>query len=135
VEGQLATFAARARVEGPPVFAGAPFAQMFALVVHELATNAAKYGSLSQTSGRVIVTWQIRDGEGGEPQLAFSWAERDGPPVSPPTREGFGTRLILAALAGTPHIEFGSGGFEFRVEVPLADVTRASKVFVDQEEP
>lgn len=135
VEGQLATFAARARVEGPPVFAGAPFAQMFALVVHELATNAAKYGSLSQPNGRVVVGWEIRDREGAERQLAFSWVERDGPPVTPPTHEGFGTRLILAALAGTPHIEFGSRGFEFRVEVPLAEVTRASKVFVEKDEP
>jgi PAS domain S-box-containing protein len=80
VEGQLATFAARAKIDGPPVYAGAPFAQMFALVIHELATNAAKYGSLSEPGGYVVITWAVRYGP-SEPQLAFSWVERNGPPV------------------------------------------------------
>ena len=61
VEGQLATFAARAKIDGPPVYAGAPFAQMFALVLHELATNAAKYGSLSQPGGHVVIAWEVAD--------------------------------------------------------------------------
>ena len=126
VEGQLATFAARAKIDGPPVYAGAPFAQMFALVIHELATNAAKYGSLSQPRGHVVITWEVRD-ELAEPQLTFSWVERDGPPVAAPSHQGFGSRLISAALAGTPRIAFDSQGFEYTVDVPLADVTRASK--------
>lgn len=133
VDGLLATFAARAKIAGPPVFAGAPFAQMFALVVHELATNAAKYGSLSQPCGHVAIHWEIRNGP-AEPLLAFSWVERDGPPVAPPTHQGFGSRLIMAALAGTPRMEFDSRGFEYRVDVPLSDVTRASKIFADPED-
>ena len=133
VDGLLTTFAARAKVAGPPVFAGAPFAQMFALVVHELATNAAKYGSLSQPHGYVIINWEIRDGSSG-PLLAFSWVERDGPSVAAPTHQGFGSRLIMAALAGTPHMEFDSRGFAYRVDVPLADVSRATKIFADQED-
>ena len=108
------------------MYAGAPFAQMFALVIHELATNAAKYGSLSQPRGHVVITWEVRDGL-SEPQLAFSWVERDGPPVAAPTHQGFGSRLISAALAGTPRIAFDSQGFEYTVDVPLSDVTRASK--------
>ena len=103
VEGQLATFAARAKIDGPPVYAGAPFAQMFALVIHELATNAAKYGSLSQPRGHVVITWAVQDGP-SEPQLVFSWVERDGPPVAAPTHQGFGSRLDLGgARRNTPH--------------------------------
>src|SRR6185295_11549320 len=111
VEGQLATFAARAKIDGPPVFAGAPFAQMFALVIHELATNAAKYGSLSVPYGHVVITWEVRDGS-SEPQMALSWLERNGPPVATPTHQGFGSRLISAALASTPRITFNPEGFE-----------------------
>lgn len=125
VEGQLSTFVARANIEGSSIYAGAPFAQMFALVIHELATNAAKYGALSQPSGRVAIRWEVRD-EGLEPVLLFSWVERDGPRVVASTHQGFGTRLISAALSGTPRIAFDSRGFEYAVEVPLADVTRAS---------
>jgi len=133
VDGQLETFATRVSVDGPPVYAGAPFAQMFALVVHELATNATKYGSLSQPGGHVDINWEIRDGS-TEPQLAFSWTERGGPPVAQPTHQGFGSRLIMAALAGTPRMEFDSRGFEYRVDVPLSDVTRASKMFAEPED-
>jgi PAS domain S-box-containing protein len=133
VEGQLATFAARAKIDGPPVFAGAPFAQMFALVIHELATNAAKYGSLSVPHGHVVITWEVRDGS-SEPQMAFSWLERNGPPVATPTHQGFGSRLISAALASTPRITFNPEGFEYTVQVPLLDVTRASKPLATPEE-
>jgi PAS domain S-box-containing protein len=133
VEGQLATFADRARIEGPAVFAGAPFGQMFALVIHELATNASKYGSLSRPGGRVDITWEIT-GDGAEPLLTFAWVERDGPPVSPPTQQGFGSRLILAALPGTPRITFDSKGFEYTVDVPLADVTRGSRPLANADE-
>jgi len=126
VEGQLASFAGRARIDGPVIYAGAPFAQMFALVVHELATNAAKYGSLSEPHGQVLINWKIR-ADGAEPQLAFAWIERGGPPVKVPDHQGFGSRLISAALSGTPRIAFDGQGFEYKVDVPLADVVRASK--------
>jgi PAS domain S-box-containing protein len=133
VEGQLATFAGRAKIEGPLIYAGAPFAQMFALVIHELATNAAKYGSLSQPHGHVIISWQIGE-DASEPQLTFSWVERGGPPVQAPAQQGFGSRLISAALSGMPRITFDSRGFEYKVDVPLADVVRASKPLTAVEE-
>ncbi|HJU31062.1 MAG TPA: PAS domain S-box protein [Hyphomicrobiaceae bacterium] len=133
IEGQLATFTGRARVEGPPIFAGAPFAQMFALVIHELATNASKYGSLSQPGGRIDIAWAIKPGA-TEPLLAFSWMERDGPPVAPPKNKGFGSRLILAALSGTPTVSFGQQGFEYTIDVPLADVVRTSRPLPGAEE-
>jgi len=133
VEGQLATFAGRAKIDGPLIYAGAPFAQMFALVIHELATNAAKYGSLSQPHGHVVISWEIRN-DVGEPQLTFSWVERGGPPVQTPAHQGFGSRLISAALSGTPRIAFDSQGFEYKVDVPLADVVRTSKPLAAAEE-
>jgi two-component sensor histidine kinase/CheY-like chemotaxis protein len=67
----------------------------FALVMHELATNARKYGALSVPEGRLSVHWQIRPG----PELAVSWCESHGPTVEPPTRRGFGTRVIHQALS------------------------------------
>ena len=103
------------------------------LVIHELATNAAKYGSLSEPGGHVVITWEVRYGP-SEPQLAFSWVERDGPPVAAPTHQGFGSRLISAALPGTPRIAFDSQGFEYTVDVPLSDVTRASRDLVTPDE-
>ncbi len=92
-------------------------------MLHELATNATKYGALSNQSGRVEVTWQVRVAEGG-PRLRFAWTERGGPPVTPPTRRGFGTRLIERGLAGEVGGEIGLSfppeGFAFVVEAPLA---------------
>ena len=126
VEGQLASFAPRARIDGPVIYAGAPFAQMFALVIHELATNAAKYGSLSVRDGQVFIEWKIQV-DGSEPRLSFAWSERGGPPVQAPAHQGFGSRLISAALSGTPRIAFDSQGFQYKVDVPLAEVVRASK--------
>jgi two-component sensor histidine kinase len=99
---------------------------MFALVIHELATNAAKYGSLSVRDGQVFIEWKIQV-DGSEPQLSFAWSERGGPPVHAPAHQGFGSRLISAALSGTPRIAFDPQGFQYKVDVPLAEVVRASK--------
>jgi PAS domain S-box-containing protein len=68
------------------------------MAIHELATNAAKYGALSVPEGRLKVDWRVEDGP--NPILRLTWTERDGPPVSPPTRLGFGVRLLEKGLAG-----------------------------------
>jgi len=68
------------------------------MAIHELATNAAKYGALSTPEGRLKVDWRVE--EGPSPLLRLTWTERDGPPVSPPTRLGFGARLLEKGLAG-----------------------------------
>ena len=65
------------------------------MAMHELATNAVKYGALSNDKGRVDVAWRIDAG-----QLRIEWRESGGPPVSPPTRRGFGSRLVERGLAG-----------------------------------
>ena len=70
------------------------------LILHELATNAAKYGALSTAQGKVSVVWALRQ-EGSEPFCTLRWLEEGGPAVVPPTRTGFGSRLIGRGLAGS----------------------------------
>lgn len=92
-----------------------------ALAIHELATNAAKYGALAVSSGRVRVSWLV-DREEGEIWLRLSWAER-GVHVEPATRRGFGTELISGRvpyeLQGRGAIRIASAGAEARIEFPL----------------
>jgi len=121
VEAELSSFGARAKVDGEFLMAGSSFAQMFALIVHELATNAIKHGALSGPRGEVAVGWQTNHVE-QEPTLLVRWAERGGPLVKPPASTGFGTQLI--SLIGTPHIAYNPEGFEYRLAVPLAEVGR-----------
>jgi two-component sensor histidine kinase len=98
-------------------------AQQFALVLHELATNAAKYGSLSTPSGKLLIKWRV-DGD-SEPKFLFFWKERDGPTVEPPTQQGFGSKLVTATLPCEPKISFDTDGLEFVFEVPFSDVSRS----------
>jgi hypothetical protein len=77
-------------VAGPELMLEATAAQTMAVTLHELAINAAKFGALSVANGRVQVTWS-RAADG---LLILRWTETDGPPVKPPTRYGFGTRVM-----------------------------------------
>ena len=112
----------RFRLSGPPVSLGAKAALSLALMLHELATNAAKYGALSVPEGRVALEWSLRDDASG-PIVDLSWSEADGPPVVPPTRKGFGSRLIerglTAELSGEARIAFEPGGVVCRIEAGL----------------
>jgi PAS domain S-box-containing protein len=89
----------RCRIDGPELRLPPQTAVSLSLALHELATNAAKYGALSSAGGSLAVTWAIADG-----QLVFSWRESGGPPVVQPSRRGFGTRMIERTLAA----EFGA---------------------------
>lgn len=126
LDGELSAFGAQAAIEGNPLLLGGPFAQHFALVIHELATNAAKYGSLSTPVGRLLVKWEIKN-ELAPPVLAFRWTERDGPPVKAPSSSGFGTQLIAASLGTKPQTAYTDEGFEFAAEIPLAHATQPSR--------
>jgi PAS domain S-box-containing protein len=100
----------RFQVDGPKVQLSAANSLLLTMALHELATNAAKYGALSNGSGRVYVTWAPTDDKG---RLNLAWQERGGPPVSPPEREGFGTTLISRAFEhedGGANIEFDPQG-------------------------
>jgi PAS domain S-box-containing protein len=84
----------RAQIDGPKVLLRPEMAQATAMAVHELATNAVKYGALSTSSGRVRVQWSLKSAS----KLHLSWEEAGGPAVKVPSREGFGTRAITRML-------------------------------------
>jgi two-component sensor histidine kinase len=79
-------------------------AMSFALVLHEMATNAVKYGALSTTAGSVCISWELI-GAAEEPRLRFEWREQGGPAVKPPSRKGFGSRLIEQSFHKEPQDE------------------------------
>src|SRR5690606_33829509 len=94
VSAFLADRADRVTVDGPSLFLNPQAYTSLALVVHELVTNSAKYGSLSRDGGDVLVRWSLAD-DGG---LDFCWEERGGPTVKQPTRIGFGTTIINRSI-------------------------------------
>jgi two-component sensor histidine kinase len=120
VEQALASFGQRAHIDGPQVFLGATTAQGFALVLHELATNAAKHGALTSPKGTLVVRWTLDSGPPA--MLNFHWREQGGPAASPPKRKGFGTKLLEIAVAGgdmPPRFTYSSDGFEYEVSTPI----------------
>ena len=99
----------RVRIGGPQVLLEPNTAQAIAVALHELATNAAKYGALSVASGRLDVSW-THESNG---EIALNWTETGGPPVQPPTRKGFGTRIVermIAQLKGEAHFDWRAEG-------------------------
>jgi two-component sensor histidine kinase len=86
-------------VDGPPVRLTPQVALSLGFALHELGTNAAKYGALSTDKGSVTVSWQVDDVV-GMPWLRLRWVERGGPLVQPPTHQGFGSKLIQRSLSG-----------------------------------
>ncbi|WP_309084048.1 PAS domain S-box protein [Chelativorans sp.] len=93
-----------------------------ALVLHELGTNARKYGSLSVPGGRLAVTWTVRTGSGSS--LILNWQESGGPAVEVPTRRGFGTTLIeksLAAHGGEVSVQYQADGLSCEIMLPISD--------------
>nr|WP_171015576.1 PAS domain S-box protein [Methylobacterium sp. L1A1] len=90
----------RFSLHGPPVMVGSKAALSLSLILHELATNAAKYGALSSADGHVTITCTA-DGGGDDATVTLHWVEAGGPPVVAPKRTGFGTRLIERGLAGS----------------------------------
>jgi two-component sensor histidine kinase len=113
---------------GPPVLLAPRAALTLGMIVHELATNAVKYGALSVAGGTVEVDWSLEPREfkpgGAEPPiLRLQWIERGGPPVRSPRRRGFGSRLILRGVAtdldGQAWLDFEPLGLRARMEFPI----------------
>jgi len=110
---------ARVRIEGDPVTLPADLATPFGLVLHELATNAAKHGSLSVPGGSVELGWSL-DPSSQPRTLKVAWRERGGPPVGQPKTEGFGSALIERGIPGaTVTREFRPNGLTCTIELPL----------------
>ena len=112
----------RVKISGPPVALSPGIAVSLHLALHELATNAAKYGALSVEQGEVKLQWAVTGGV--QPALRIEWGESGGPPVVPPQRRGFGSRLIERGLAhevdGEVDLAFSPKGVVCRVTVPLS---------------
>jgi two-component sensor histidine kinase len=121
----------RFRLNGPPVHLPAQLTLPFALSIHELCTNAVKYGSLSIDTGRVEINWGYQP-EGTPEQFYLRWIERDGPPVSEPTRKGFGSRMIKTAFAqsagGDAVWTYGRDGLECEIHLPAAALANSTEV-------
>jgi two-component sensor histidine kinase len=110
--------------EGPPLVLPPKASLSLSLALHELATNAAKYGALSVREGAVAVTWEVEQDEVG-PVLRLAWCEKGGPAVSPPQAFGFGTRLLrvtAAELGGDTNADFAPTGLVWTLRFPLKGV-------------
>jgi two-component sensor histidine kinase len=109
----------RFRVEGPNARLAPKSSLAIAMAIHELATNALKYGALSSEAGRVVISWSLT-GRDAERRIKLVWTETGGPPVSKPTSKGFGSRLIerglAAELEGTAAIDFQKSGVIATIE-------------------
>lgn len=112
----------RFEINGPALRLSPSAALAISMALHELSTNAAKYGALSRDTGHVVVAWKI-EREGADRRLVLHWQESGGPPVAEPKRKGFGSRLIERALAaelgGEVRVSYQSPGLECTIIAPL----------------
>jgi two-component sensor histidine kinase len=124
VRRELAPYATKGNTEinGPAVMLKAEAGQAMGMVLHELATNAAKYGALSAQNGRVSIRWEQRLNGHPRPNLVLDWREVGGPSVVVPANSGFGTStirdLIPYEFGGTVDLSFGTSGIRCRLELP-----------------
>jgi two-component sensor histidine kinase len=128
VRRQLASFLAadsqRLVVAGPPLDLNPRAAQAIGMALHELSTNAVKYGALSSPAGRVTVSWAKEKLADGYANLVLRWVESGGPPVTPSSNSGFGseviTRIAPRSISGTAEIEYDRNGIRYTLMAPLA---------------
>ena len=110
-------------ITGEPLTVTPRVALTLALLLHELTTNAAKYGALSVPGGRLIVDWDLEPAAKGSALLRMEWRERGGPPVQPPTRQGFGSRFIVGSikseLQGKARLDYQPDGLVCTMEIPI----------------
>ena len=110
----------RVLLDGPPVALDPKSALALGIVFHELATNAIKHGSLSNRDGMVAMSWDFKD----DRLIALQWQESGGPEVSPPTRGGFGSRLIRLELThelnGEVELIYDASGLKLMTSFPLS---------------
>jgi two-component sensor histidine kinase len=130
VRNQLAPYATdlNMTIAGKDIMLGASATQALAMVLHELVTNAVKYGALSVPAGRVSVSWERKLNGSTTANLILVWREVGGPPVESEIRSGYGTGLIRDLipheLGGNVDLVFVSDGACCRIELPLEAVSR-----------
>jgi PAS domain S-box-containing protein len=118
----------RIAIAGPAALLNSTATQAIGMALHELATNAVRFGALSNEAGQVAVSWRI-DGSGPEPMLEVDWIERNGLPVEAPPRRGFGSIVIKEMLAqrlsAVVNLSFDAPGIAWRLRAPLKNVEAA----------
>jgi PAS domain S-box-containing protein len=130
VRSQLFHFAdlieTRTTITGPPLSLTPAATQALGMALHELATNAVKYGAFSTAAGRVAVTWTVQPDEAQEPRFTLAWTEEGGPPVVEPQRRGFGhtvtTRMVETSVGGEVRVDYAPRGFDWRLACPLRNI-------------
>jgi PAS domain S-box-containing protein len=126
VHTEMRPFGDRVHIDGPGITLTAKAAQNFALAVHELATNAAKYGALSTPMGHVSIRWSVTAKADGN-RFRFLWEEQGGPPVSPPVRKGFGSTVLEQLMSEyfdpPPRIDYASHGLRYEAIAPLESLS------------
>ena len=119
----------RIEAVGPPVLLAASAVQTLGLALHELATNASKYGALSAPGGMVVLSWSFDDESGSPASFRMEWLEKGGPPVKPSTRKGFGSfvtdQMVTRAFNGTVETELAPEGLRWALRMPASEA-RAS---------
>ena len=119
--GEMAT---RIRIAGPALQLQPEAAQNIGLAIHELSTNAVRFGALANETGVVDLSWSLLEGEGGEGRLEIVWGESGGPPVTAPTTRGFGgivlERVVAQALDGRAEAAFDPSGLTWTLTIPGA---------------
>jgi PAS domain S-box-containing protein len=125
VRSEMGPYADRVTIDGPAVMLTSQAAQNFALALHELATNAAKYGALSTLAGQVRISWSVSK-VNDHRRFTFRWEERGGPPVMQPSRKGFGSVVLEQVMAEyfetPPSIVFAPGGIVYELNGSLEDI-------------
>jgi two-component sensor histidine kinase len=128
IEGAISVHrasSARIHLNGPRMDVGAKAALGLTMALHELCTNAAKYGALSNDSGTVSIDWSVAGGA-ADARFRLTWTERGGPPVKPPSQKGFGSRLVgdsvAADVKGEATLTFEPSGVVWSLQAPLTAV-------------
>ncbi len=137
VQSQLNLFkdliGTRIELAGPPLPMPASAAQLLGMALHELVTNAAKYGALSSRYGRIAIEWRLEATDGAQPAFFMSWCESCGPPVREPLRRGFGSAILTdmpeASLGAKVYIDFARAGFIWRLRCPAHEVLEEGHYF------
>ena len=128
LRAELDAFTDRAVITGCDIVINPAAAQSFALIAHELATNASKYGALSVPTGNVVVTGEIQR-NGAAARFKLCWSEQNGPKVTEPERQGFGSTVLLKAVkafGAQAQIEYAPEGLRYELSVPLAAIEALS---------
>ena len=136
VRGQLGhvleNFPTRVLFNGPSLFLKPEAAQNIGLALNELATNAVRYGALSNDRGQIRIVWRLDEPSQPGRRLHITWNESDGPTVTPPRRQGFGHRVVervaARALDGNVSLTFAPAGLEWSLNIPMSFVLSGQPV-------